>query len=479
MNNIIIFWNLFDFDKLDLGDVFFTELSFDLIMNVVENKNRFVESENRKFIDKGQVKSADSLFIEKKVRDKLKPFETNIYKVIVRNFNESRKSTAFDNVHSYYLSVLSHIDKISKEYSFKNAVFYDTPHHPYDYIAFLYLKVISVEIVVAERLPFVHSILQSQRAFFNFNFPRMDKSFFVSYKEKLSQNDKNIKTELSNDMLAYIHEYKFSNNVEYNSKHYGVRWRFHYLLKLFRERIKWHVKEKKIFSIFMKSLHYIRTFTIERIDRKNIFDIYNQLTTNIEYSTPYLYYPLHLQPEASSTPLGNEYSNQLIVIDYVTKNLQDGVALYVREHPGIFYRISSNEKIKSVRSAAFYKTLESNPKVKLVSLKSNHLDLVRNSLAVITLTGTVAFEAFGVNKPVFIFGDKYYSDFANAIKSPSKTAQFMLNNAKRIKPKRGDYEKEFVTTLSVLEEMSFEINTIKDDTSMYYSYLVKLKSLFK
>lgn len=476
MDNIILFWNLFDYNNIDFNDPFFTDSNIGVIVNVIENLDNFTETSYLKFLDKAILESNDSKYIQKKIRDQLKPFETNIFKVIIRNFNENRSSTAFEDVFSYYQDALSEIDKVYSDYSLSAAVFFDTPHHPFDYISYLYLKFMSVKVIVADHLPFVHSIKQNRRAFFNLDFPQIDDSFFDLFNQYSFRDSEYNKRLLSQDMQAYLEEYRTSSNIEFNSKHYGDRWRFHYLWNRFFVRLIWHLKEKRLILIFKKLLYYIDTFTFERIDRIKLLNSYNKLSISNTGECPYLYFPLHLQPEASSVPLGNEYSDQLLVVDYLTKNLQDGVFLYVREHPAIFHRISSNEKIKTVRSAKFYDKLNSNPKVKLVSLQENHLELVKNSLGIVTLTGTVAFEAFGLNKLAFIFGDRFYSDLANSIKSPSEKASQALSKINNEEFTRRDFSKEFLATLCVFDRMSFVTNDISNQLTYYSPYLNNLKS---
>jgi len=114
----------------------------------------------------------------------------------------------------------------------------------------------------------------------------------------------------------------------------------------------------------------------------------------------YIYFPLHFQPEASTTPMGGVFGDQLLAISLLSTHLPDGVNIYVKEH----YKPSS----WICRTTDFYEELLRLPNVHLISMNSDTFALREHCTAVATVTGSAGFEALFRGKPVFLFGHRYY-----------------------------------------------------------------------
>jgi len=111
---------------------------------------------------------------------------------------------------------------------------------------------------------------------------------------------------------------------------------------------------------------------------------------------PFLYFPLHFQPEASTLINGLYYTNQIALIEQISKSLPLGVMLVVKEH----------EKGRGNRPLWQYKYIESFYNVRLTDLPSR--EVVRSCNALITISGTTALEALAQDKPVIVLGRKFY-----------------------------------------------------------------------
>lgn len=72
----------------------------------------------------------------------------------------------------------------------------------------------------------------------------------------------------------------------------------------------------------------------------------------------YVYMPLHLIPESTTSILSPFYINELSVIEAVSKSIPAGWFLYVKEHQAML----------GERSLSFYKTINKLPNVKMVQL---------------------------------------------------------------------------------------------------------------
>ena len=113
----------------------------------------------------------------------------------------------------------------------------------------------------------------------------------------------------------------------------------------------------------------------------------------------FIYFPLHMQPEASSIPLGGVYGDQELLVRAFAEALPLGLSLVVKEHP----RQIEPERLL-FRYSGFYKRICANNNVFLVHHDVSTSFLLKRSLAAVTLTGTTAFEALAFRKYCFLWG---------------------------------------------------------------------------
>ncbi|MBI4101554.1 MAG: hypothetical protein HY443_01140 [Candidatus Nealsonbacteria bacterium] len=110
-------------------------------------------------------------------------------------------------------------------------------------------------------------------------------------------------------------------------------------------------------------------------------------------------YPLHSQPESSTSVLATYFCDQIDTIRNIAFSLPLSHKLYVKEHP-----VAVGE-----RTPDFYRTLKELPNVVLLSPKENTAELIRDSAGVVTLTSTVGLEAALAGKKVYVLGDVFYA----------------------------------------------------------------------
>lgn len=135
---------------------------------------------------------------------------------------------------------------------------------------------------------------------------------------------------------------------------------------------------------------------IYRYDLKKTFQKNRvKYTQPIDLKDKFVYFALHLQPEKTTSSGGGEYVDQLLAIERLSEFVPDNVKIYVKENPIQTYMM---------RGAFFYDRLRSINKVIMVPNDTNTYDLIKNSLFVSTVTGTVGWEAISGGKNVLIFG---------------------------------------------------------------------------
>lgn len=122
--------------------------------------------------------------------------------------------------------------------------------------------------------------------------------------------------------------------------------------------------------------------------------------------TPYIYLPLHLQPEATTLPLGGVHVDQLLAVETLIRALPEGWLLVIKENP--------KQRLEK-RDASFYRRLGQIECVRLVGRDVNSFDLLQGARAVATVTGSAGWEALCAGKPTLTFGNAFYRNAPGSI----------------------------------------------------------------
>ena len=111
-------------------------------------------------------------------------------------------------------------------------------------------------------------------------------------------------------------------------------------------------------------------------------------------------YFLHYQPEMSTNPLANAYTDQREVISEIASKMPKGHKLYVKEHPHQFYRTNTSfasvkhlEQFLAHRNNEYYTYISRLPNVYLIDNRIPSYELLRSNSIVWVLTGTIGVQA--------------------------------------------------------------------------------------
>lgn len=136
--------------------------------------------------------------------------------------------------------------------------------------------------------------------------------------------------------------------------------------------------------------------------KKELHQYYDSIVNrNLDFSVPYIYCPIHYQPEATTSPLGEQFVNQHLVVEMLAYNAPKGWKIYVKEHMAQFmYNLWGEPN----RSKEYYDRLKAIPNVELVPLEVDSYTLIDKCQAVSTISGAVSMEAPVRGKAVLAFG---------------------------------------------------------------------------
>lgn len=144
------------------------------------------------------------------------------------------------------------------------------------------------------------------------------------------------------------------------------------------------------------------TLTDKIVRKIRSFRNLNKLYDKPEPGEDFAYFPLHVQPEVSIDLIAPFFTNQLTLISQIAKSLPVHFKLYVKEHPAML----------EYRPTKYYKELKKIPNLKFINTTTSSFDLIKNSKLIITITGTVGWEAALLKKPIITFGDIFFNNLS-------------------------------------------------------------------
>jgi hypothetical protein len=144
-------------------------------------------------------------------------------------------------------------------------------------------------------------------------------------------------------------------------------------------------------------------------------------TRKISLDTPYVYFPLQLQPEMTTSALGSRYSDQITALEVLNKLIPEDWLIYVKENPKQTHR---------QRGDTFMRRLTSIPKVRYVDKGINTYELLRHSRFASTITGTVGWEAISGGKQALVFGNPWYKQLEGVVQYKTSTTLDDIINLK-------------------------------------------------
>jgi len=152
-----------------------------------------------------------------------------------------------------------------------------------------------------------------------------------------------------------------------------------------RENLKYHVR---VWRDYKK---------LSKIARVTLADLQGK---------PFVFFPLHQEPEAALQSLSPEFFYQLSCIASLSRDLPAGTLLAVKETFGAIGRRPDN----------FYQQIAEFKNVVWLSTMELGINVVRQASAVATITGTAGFEAAVMGKPVISFGRHNIYNFMPHVK---------------------------------------------------------------
>lgn len=162
------------------------------------------------------------------------------------------------------------------------------------------------------------------------------------------------------------------------------------------------IKNKRMVGLKYFSNKNSASIKRSKEDYKNVTDERDRIQTIIQKTYPYILFTLHLEPEMTVAPLGNEFMDQVDAIAILRELAPQDVYIIVKENPKQEYHMRDKwffERIKNFKNVVYVQNV-------------NNTDcLIENSQFVASLLGTSGWEAICRGKPALVFGSAWYKNF--------------------------------------------------------------------
>lgn len=180
-----------------------------------------------------------------------------------------------------------------------------------------------------------------------------------------------------------------------------------------KDRLKsmyWGVVERVRRNWYVQPYAYPWNFLVNALRwRYAAYKTQTYFNEDLPQGVPFIFFPLHLEPEATTQLYANYYENQLETITFLAKSLPVSWVLAVKEHPNM----------QEARPRSFYRGLRRLPNVVLISRDIPSWRLVQECRLVATLSGSSGLEAAIIGKPALFFGDPPWGYSPTALKVKS------------------------------------------------------------
>lgn len=379
-NNIIKIKRWFVNDKYINDDFFKNKKNivnwFELIINGDINKNNDIK-------------------IEDKIYDNLsKKFNMFIDLLIRHSYFTNQHNYESINVINMFIKYFYFI--LTKE-NIEVIIFPDIPHDLPNYMLYCIAKELNIKTIIL--VP----------SFF------LDKFHYIFNIEEYGVFDNSDVYSIENNKIKLKKKYKkeLFYMVKPSIKEI-IKKNFRFILNFpewFNERKDIIIRKK---SIYAGLYEWILTKIIKSTKLKLENYLYNNMlkkySRKIDLNLKYVYFPLHLQPEMTTSVLGGIYSDQVLAIERLAKIIPSDWYIYVKENP---------KQTSYMRGKFFFRRLKLISKAILVNNNINTYDLIEKSQFVATITGTAGWEAITGGKNVLVFGKAWYGGFPGVFRYDS------------------------------------------------------------
>lgn len=286
-----------------------------------------------------------------------------------------------------YLQHLRYWDDMLKRHNINLVLMNHAPHQGYDFILYDLAKHRNIPVVHIERGYLIDMM---------FMYDDWKTSGEDVQKRYLELQKEGAPVVLSENAEAYFQEYTQSTPEPYFMKTMTKHTQQKSFLRVWAAKAMNLLIHRPV--SFFRSFFSFETWK-RKLEQHRTRTFYFRTSQRCDITKPYVYVPLHAQPEMSTSPLAGAFVDQELMIQLLAASLPEDVLIYIKEHP---------LQGETCRNLSFYKDIGSIPSVRLVSKSQDTFELIEHAQAVAAATGTPIFQSIFKGKPAFMFGHRFF-----------------------------------------------------------------------
>lgn len=345
-----------------------------------------------------------------------------------------RQSFCYMERERYFLNLVKKWLACIELYKVDVVIAATTPHRVFDYVLYLIckyrnIKFITFQVMIPGRIyPLLYFTEHTSISLLVYDYQKYLESNvnFNTLPEDIKTNYLKLQGDYKTAIPGYMVRHVNSNVKNANMWFLFSRYmKSHSLFgkhSMFKEGQKRTVYKNRKYAIEDSAFSVWDWYQLRRSTLKydrNMRNLYLKMTSKVSFDVPYVAHYLQYQPEATTSPNGDMFTNQSLCIETLLRNTPSNVLIYVKEHPNQY---GSHVQGHTKRIKEFYYDMVKNPRVKLISFEVDSFTLMANAMAVSTVTGTVGWEATVRKKPVIIFGRVWYEGMKGVLKVTDDTS---------------------------------------------------------
>ena len=261
--------------------------------------------------------------------------------------------------------------EIIQSHKIELVIFQNFPHESFDYVAYLLAKYHGINVIMTHQ-------------------SRIDNRFWITDDlESFGQFDCLPDVSSYQEVEYKIPEYWFDVPAETKRPSYGL----------------WNVICDSLRTPMKLPVNLIRHY-----HDRTYQSALASLPVVSDYNRDYVFVPLHLQPELTTSALGGvhgRYSDQIQVLEQLRRRVPSDIMLIIKENP---------KQTFLDRGGLFFKRLRAIENVRIADGSLTSRELIANALGIATITGTAGWEAICLGKPCLVFGNAWFQSLPNATK---------------------------------------------------------------
>ena len=152
---------------------------------------------------------------------------------------------------------------------------------------------------------------------------------------------------------------------------------------------------------------------------RGVQSAYQKASRPFSFDAPFVYYPLHFEPERTTNPEGGDFTDQYTAVMELRRLVPDKVTIIVKEH---YSQFSPTQNGYLGRSHRYYQAINQLPRIQFVPVDTDQRLLLTESQFVCTIGGTAALEAAALGNRALVLGWPWFKGCPGTVNYSSNTS---------------------------------------------------------